>query len=85
MNAFQSKQDRVLQDGVRNNLFLDDMGNSFDLAALNIQRGRDHGIPPYNAWRKWCGLPVVHHFGNLPGGFVDHDAISAKLLFKAYQ
>jgi hypothetical protein len=31
---------------------------------MNIQRGRDHGLPAYTAWRERCGL-------SRPGNFSD--------------
>ena len=38
------------------NLFEAAHAVALDLAALNVQRGRDHGLPPYLEWRQWCGL-----------------------------
>jgi len=48
--------DPYIVDDVRNFLINDPMAGSFDLAALNIQRGRDHGLPDYNAIRAAYGL-----------------------------
>ena len=38
-----------------------------DLASLNIQRGRDHGIPPYIKYRELCGLWVPSQIFELSG------------------
>ncbi|KAI8437927.1 hypothetical protein MSG28_010605 [Choristoneura fumiferana] len=40
-----------------------------DLVSLNIQRGRDHGLPPYPAWREHCGFPRPKTFEDLVGVF----------------
>ncbi|XP_076046647.1 salivary peroxidase/catechol oxidase-like isoform X2 [Oratosquilla oratoria] len=53
-----------------------------DLVAINIQRGRDHGIPPYNRWRMMCGFPPALNFTDLRQD-MDRGALDA--LSKVYK
>jgi hypothetical protein len=55
--------DGLLVDAVRN--FVHPPGAGFDLAALNMQRGRDHGLPRFNQVRLDYGLPAYTSFAAL--------------------
>ncbi len=57
--------DTQIVDGVRNFLFGPPGAGGFDLAALNIQRGRDHGIADYNQTRVDLGLAPVTDFNGI--------------------
>jgi len=57
--------DPFIIDAVRNFLFGPPGSGGLDLAALNIQRGRDHGLPKYNDTREQMGLPRVESFQDI--------------------
>lgn len=53
-----------------------------DLVSLNIQRGRDHGLPAYPDWRKHCRLPKVDTWDELSKAI---DPQSFKTIRKIYK
>jgi peroxidase len=57
--------DTQLVESLRNFLFGAPGQGGLDLAALNIQRGRDHGLADYNSIRVAYGLPKVTSFAQI--------------------
>ena len=57
--------DPYLVDEIRNFLFGAPGAGGFDLASLNLQRGRDHGLPPYNDTREALGLARAGSFSDV--------------------
>ncbi len=57
--------DNQIVDSLRNFLFGQPGDGGLDLASLNIQRGRDHGLADYNSARKAYGLAPVTSFAQI--------------------
>lgn len=76
------KRDEFMSPELTNHLF---QSGSFpfgmDLAAINIQRGRDHGLPSYVDWRKPCGLSSIRTWEDLE---IVAGTNSAQRMRKAY-
>lgn len=66
--------DAKLVNDVRNFLFGAPGSGGLDLASLNIQRGRDHGVPSYNGMRTAMGLTARASFAEVTS---DADTVSA--------
>jgi hypothetical protein len=65
-DAKMKKINNFIIDDLRNFLFGSPQHpNLHDLASLNIQRGRDHGIPGYNKVRKAYGLAEKKSFAEI--------------------
>ncbi|XP_068126278.1 myeloperoxidase-like [Hyperolius riggenbachi] len=60
-----NRQNQIMVDELRDRLFDMVKRVGLDLAALNIQRGREHGLPGYNAWRRFCGLSAPRNLDEL--------------------
>ncbi|HSQ56281.1 MAG TPA: peroxidase family protein, partial [Gemmata sp.] len=60
-----SEVDNTIVNSVRNFLFGAPGAGGFDLASLNIQRGRDHGLASYNDAREGYGLSRVSSFSDI--------------------
>lgn len=71
LNQNAQKVDGSFANELTNHLFVDHSPKQHthfggDLVARNIQRGRDHGIPDYNTFRKICNLAPIASFSHKP-------------------
>lgn len=64
--------DNHFSEEITNHLF-QDTNSSFgmDLVTINIQRGRDHGLPGYNFFRQACGLTRLKSFEQLDSVMIE--------------
>ena len=60
----------------------EDENFGLDLVSLNIQRGRDHGLAPYNAWRELCGQETVESWKMLAQVFPSMNVARLQALYK---
>lgn len=86
MQTNVEKSNRFFNKEVTEHLFENDISTAevnlknkkkscgLDLVSLNIQRGRDHGLPGYIHWRKVCNLQPVDSFEQL-NEFIDKESI----------
>ena len=77
------KYDNIVTDEVTNHLFqAKDKSFGMDLVALNVQRGRDHGLPGYNSFRELCGLKRVTNFNGFNDVMSKQIVERLKLIYK---
>jgi peroxidase len=67
-------------DDVRNFLFGPPGAGGLDLVSLNLQRGRDHGLPDFNTVRVEYGLEPMRRFSE-----ITTDAVLAEQLRDVYR
>jgi hypothetical protein len=66
---------------ITNYLFQIEPGTGTDLIARNINRARDHGVPPYMEFRRLCRLSTTNSFN----GLRDHNIQTRRLFQRVYR
>ena len=82
--------DAVFTKALSNFLFFDvgKKGGNFsgqDLVAINIMRGRDHGVPAYNDMREYCNLTRAATFAGLRDYMPDEVAARMAKVYKSVE
>ncbi|XP_048387275.1 thyroid peroxidase [Stegostoma tigrinum] len=67
--------DQMMVEELTEKLFTLTSATAMDLASLNLQRGRDHGLPGYNDWREYCELERLETKANLRKAISDLDLV----------
>ncbi|CAB4061543.1 PXDN [Lepeophtheirus salmonis] len=62
----------IMNDELTEKLFEAAHNIALDLGALNIQRGRDHGMPSYLKWREFCGFDSIESWSDLATAIPNH-------------
>lgn len=76
--SFQ-KADKFFDEEVKDFLLRHILKYGDDLRAIDIQRGRDHGIAFYNEFRELCGLPKATKWEDYL------DLISEEVIFAIFE
>lgn len=80
VNQQEQDVDCKVIDDLRNFLFGPPGAGGLDLAAINMMRGRDRGIPDYNTVREYFGFAPKQSFATL-----SEDVFLNQQLYEAYQ
>lgn len=72
------KEQQLVNKELTHKLFSRVEESMYDLATINIQRGRDHGLPGYIAFRRWCNFSVPETWDDLATDIPD-DGVRTKL------
>ncbi|KAK7095223.1 hypothetical protein V1264_006659 [Littorina saxatilis] len=66
ISAATEEVDQFFSDGLTSHMFETNATamDGLDLVSLNIQRGRDHGLPTFNDFREYCGLSRISSFND---------------------